>query len=104
MALLVLSLSMICALTFVLLVTEVGGGIGVKARAQFLELLFENVSAFGTVGLSTGITPRLSVSGKIVIIVTMFIGRLGPLTLAYALQRRAAASHIRYPAEQIMIG
>ena len=47
---------------------------------EFLPLLFEAVSAFGTVGLSTGITAGISAAGKIVLILTMFIGRIGPLT------------------------
>lgn len=70
---------------------------------DFLQLCFEAVSAFGTVGLSTGITPALTPIGKIAIILTMFVGRLGPLTVAFALthQRRVT---FRYPEEKIMIG
>ena len=48
---------------------------------SFIQLLFEVVSAFGTVGLSTGITPDLSVAGKLVIIIVMFTGRVGAFTL-----------------------
>ncbi|MEW6771104.1 MAG: TrkH family potassium uptake protein [Bacillota bacterium] len=72
-------------------------------QKDFLPLLFETVSAFGTVGLSMGITPDLSPLGRFVIILTMFVGRLGPLTVAFALaQRRRAA--FRHPEEQIMVG
>lgn len=67
------------------------------------DVLFEQVSAFGTVGLSTGLTPKLSVAGKLWIVATMFVGRLGPLTLAvWALTRRAPG--VRYPEGRIMIG
>jgi trk system potassium uptake protein TrkH len=52
---------------------------------DFLDLLFDTTSAFGTVGLSTGIVPEMSVAGKAVLMIVMFIGRLGPLTLALAL-------------------
>jgi trk system potassium uptake protein TrkH len=67
------------------------------------DVLFEQVSAFGTVGLSTGLTPKLSGAGKLWIIATMFVGRLGPLTLAvWALARPAPA--VRYPEGRLMIG
>jgi trk system potassium uptake protein TrkH len=66
-------------------------------------LLFEQVSAFGTVGLSTGITPRLSQAGQLWIIITMFIGRTGPLTGVLLLLRRKAVN-IRYPEAKVMIG
>ncbi len=67
------------------------------------HLMFEQISAFGTVGLSTGITPRLSAAGKLWIILTMFIGRVGPLTAALAVLPRGPAG-IRYPEERVMIG
>ena len=70
----------------------------------FLQLLFETVSAFGTVGLSTGITPDLSVAGKVVIITTMFVGRLGPLALILALIARQQTRSYRYPLENVRIG
>ncbi len=62
--------------------------VGTQAFA-FRALLFEVVSALGTVGLSTGITPSLTVSGKLTLVVLMFVGRLGPLAIAYVLTRRA---------------
>lgn len=71
---------------------------------RFIDLLFETVSAFGTVGLSTGITPDLSISGQIIIMITMFIGRLGPLTLMLALVQRDKVSKYRYPQEVMRIG
>ena len=69
-----------------------------------LPVAFEAVSAFGTVGLSTGITPGLSEAGRIVIIVTMFVGRLGPLYVALALVQRQRPKDYRYPVESVRIG
>jgi trk system potassium uptake protein TrkH len=70
----------------------------------FMDILFEVVSAFGTVGLSTGVTGSLSFIGKIVITITMFIGRLGPMTLAVAFSRQAERQIVKYPEEQIVVG
>ena len=76
-----------------------------ERKFQFLEIVFETVSAFGTVGLSTGITPELSLLGKSVIIIIMFAGRLGPLTLFIALSKKKKEGNgIDYPYEKIMIG
>ncbi|KPL59476.1 TrkH family potassium uptake protein [Rossellomorea vietnamensis] len=71
--------------------------------ASFLSLVFEVVSAFGTVGLSMGITGSLSIVGKWVIIIVMFVGKLGPLTLAFSLSR-PDKEKIRYPKEDILTG
>lgn len=69
-----------------------------------IDVLFECVSAMGTVGLSRGITFALSDSSKIVLILTMLIGRVGALTLMMAVTRRAALSRFDYPSEQIVVG
>ncbi len=71
---------------------------------DFLALAFEVTSAFGTVGLSTGITPSLSPAGKLLIIVLMMVGRLGPLTVAIALAARETRTRFRYAPETVMIG
>ncbi len=88
-----------------LLVTETAGA-GASAGAGgpgMHDVLFEQVSAFGTVGLSTGLTPQLSTAGRVWIIATMFVGRLGPLTIAsWAFTRKRPG--IRYPEGRIMIG
>lgn len=68
------------------------------------RIAFEVVSAFGTVGLSTGITPQLSTVSKAVLIMTMFIGRVGPLTLIASIGFHAQPSLIRRPEERILIG
>ncbi len=70
----------------------------------YLDLLFETISAFGTVGLSTGVTPHLSMPGKILITLLMYLGRIGPLTMGLALARSFRRGKIVYPEARIMIG
>jgi len=70
----------------------------------FLRILFETVSAFGTCGLSTGITPQLTDFGKLLLSLTMLAGRLGPLTFAYALRPKDEKELYRYPEGRIIIG
>lgn len=70
----------------------------------FIALGFEVISAFGTVGLSTGITPLLSPFGRLVIILVMFVGRVGPLTAIAALTSRERALKGRLPEEHVTIG
>lgn len=72
-------------------------------KMTMMSLMFEQVSAFGTVGLSTGITPMLSQSSKMWIILSMFVGRIGPLTFAMIVSQRGVG-WIRYPEERLMIG
>lgn len=89
--------------TMALLMTELGEMSHITSRGKFFELLFEVVSAFGTVGLSTGVTPGLSQMGKIIITMVMFVGRLGPLVIAMAVSRESAPRYY-YAEESIMIG
>lgn len=89
---------------FLLDFTEGGDMPHSMVRGQFLEILFESVSAFCTVGLSTGLTPTLSNVGKWIIIALMFIGRLGPFVLIAALQSVQETPYYRLPEESIMIG
>lgn len=70
----------------------------------FIELLFEVCSAFGTTGLSMGITPELSTIGKIVIMILMFIGRIGILTFLYLLGKKERKANFHYPKERVIIG
>ena len=71
---------------------------------RWLALVFEAVSAFGTVGLSTGVTPLLTAAGKIVIITLMFTGRIAPLVLAVYLARPANPLLVRQPREELALG
>lgn len=76
----------------------------VGRKEDFLDLLFESISAFGTVGLSTGATSKLTFLGKIITILLMFSGRLGPLTIGIALQiRQKKKIKYEFPQEEIMI-
>lgn len=81
--------------TFVLLVSE---------KLPLSHVLFEVVSAFGTVGLSTGITPGLSNVGKVALMAVMLTGRIGPLTLALAIGQRGSRADYDYPEERVVIG
>ena len=83
-------------MTMLLSITEKGH--------DFMMYLFEATSAFGTVGLSMGLTPELSPIGRILIIFTMFAGRLGPLTIAFAITKRRKPDAFRHPKGNIMIG
>ncbi|MFN3973700.1 MAG: TrkH family potassium uptake protein [Dehalococcoidia bacterium] len=74
-----------------------------EPQGDFLSFLFEVVSAFGTVGLSTGVTPQLSIAGKVVIILTMLVGRLGPMSLALALIARERPAVLRFAQEPVRI-
>ncbi|MDQ7040112.1 MAG: TrkH family potassium uptake protein [Rhodothermus sp.] len=89
--------------SFVLTATEIEHG--VTAPGSFLKYLFEAYSAFGTVGLSMGVTPSLSTVGRWIIILLMFIGRVGPLTFAAALtMRRHRTPQFRYAYEDVVVG
>ncbi len=96
-AMLVVSTGLVAAAVglFVLLVTE---------DQPLLPTIFEVFSALGTVGLSLGLTPDLTPVGRIVIIVLMFVGRLGPLTLASSLTGDAREPRVRLPRGRILIG
>jgi trk system potassium uptake protein TrkH len=71
---------------------------------DFIAIMFEAASALGTVGLSCGITPALTTAGKIIIIITMLIGRLGPLTLLAVLTFNIKPARYNYPTESVVVG
>lgn len=75
-----------------------------SGSGSFMDLLFESVSAFGTVGLSTGVTGLLSAGSKLVLVVAMFVGRLGPLTVFLRLSQTPREDKVRYPREAVMVG
>lgn len=95
MAIISLSIGWILVTTFCLLITE--------SRWEFFDIFFEVVSAFATLGISTGITPFLSLTGKIFIIITMIIGRIGSLTVMLALRRKPETQEYQYPEERVML-
>jgi trk system potassium uptake protein TrkH len=98
-AIAIIVISLIIVSFFILLMMRL------EPEHDFLALFFEVVSAFATVGLSLGITPYLSIAGKFAMIVLMFIGRVGPLTLALAIgQKRKEDGKVEYPEGRIMIG
>jgi trk system potassium uptake protein len=76
----------------------------VVERHEPLAIVFEVVSAFSTTGLSTGITPHLGIAAKLVLILTMLVGRIGPLTAAVALSARLRDRHYQLAEERVMIG
>ncbi|MFM8985075.1 MAG: TrkH family potassium uptake protein [Planctomycetia bacterium] len=86
-----------------LLAVESSGTLSARPR-WFLEALFECISALGTVGLSTGITPTLTDPGKLVLVALMLLGRLGPITAAVALARERRTYQPRFPEEEPLIG
>jgi trk system potassium uptake protein TrkH len=87
-----------------ILVIVVTMALTITEQTDFMKVLFEVTSAFGTVGLTTGITPSLSTAGKCWLILTMFAGRVGPITLALAIAMRARKANIQYPEAKIIIG
>ncbi|MFL6556312.1 MAG: TrkH family potassium uptake protein, partial [Bacillus sp. (in: firmicutes)] len=89
-------LFLVILMTLILTISERG--------QDFLAIVFEVTSAFATVGLSMGLTPELSPLGKALIIFTMFAGRVGPLTIAYAVTARRNPDPFRYPKGKITIG
>ncbi|MFJ6208405.1 TrkH family potassium uptake protein [Lysinibacillus sp. NPDC092081] len=91
-----------CGMMIVVLVTI---SLSITEQSHsFMMYLFEATSAFGTVGLSMGLTTELSPVGRLIIILTMFAGRLGPLTIAFAITKRRKSEAFRHPKGNIMIG
>ena len=99
------SAALIMVVSLLILISEiVGGGDILMDRDYFVSSIFEVVSAFGTVGLSMGITNELNSMNKMLLIFTMFIGRLGPLTFLLALQKRISKASIKFAEENIIVG
>jgi trk system potassium uptake protein TrkH len=88
-----------------LILTSLGGSsVGDAEPAPFLAILFDSVSAYSTNGLSAGGLTNIGSWGELVVVITMFVGRLGPLTLALVLFRREPNELYRYPSEEVTIG
>jgi trk system potassium uptake protein len=95
LAIALLSVAFVFAVAYLLAATE---------QVLFLPVLFETVSAFATVGLSTGATPRLSLAGDMIIVATMLVGRLGPLTLAVLFAGQLTVPRVRYARDTVRVG
>ena len=91
-----IGLSLVIVVTMLLSYTEKG--------ASFMALFYEAVSAFGTAGLTLGLTSELSNIGKVLIIFLMYLGRVGPLTVVLSITRKRINSGIKYPEGKILIG
>jgi trk system potassium uptake protein TrkH len=94
----------VAIITSVLLIAGKGNLPPVESRHFFVEYLFDTVSAFGTVGLSMGVTPKLNDIQKYALILMMFAGRVGPLTLAFSLSRGAGGRSLTFAEEGVMVG
>ncbi|HNX75422.1 MAG TPA: TrkH family potassium uptake protein [Candidatus Rifleibacterium sp.] len=90
-----ISTVLVAVFVFLLILTE---------DHQLIQLIFEAISAFATVGLSTGITPILSIPGKLLIVALMFIGRIGPLTMALSITAQETRINIQYPETRVLVG
>lgn len=95
-------LAVVC-ITLLLSITQGEQIIHPRDRGLFIGYLFESVSALGTVGLSMGVTPTLNTAGKLLIIILMFIGRVGLVTLAYGMVRPGKQRGLEYASEDVMI-
>ena len=104
MTLTIFAFVLILVSVFVLTVTEGANLPHQLVRGKFMELFFEASSAFGTVGLSTGLTPRLSTPGKFIIMLLMFVGRLGPIVFLTILQAWQTREHFRRAEKSMLIG
>jgi trk system potassium uptake protein TrkH len=89
------SVFLVLIFTMILCITE---------KADFLMILFETTSAFATVGMSMGLTPELTIFGKVLLSIVMLAGRVGPLTVAFALSWDRQKKHFRYSEGKIIIG
>jgi trk system potassium uptake protein TrkH len=88
----------------ILMMIEQSGQSHREQKDSFLDLLFEVTSALGTVGVSTGITPTLSIPGKIVIMLLMFVGRLGPVSVMVAMSRTRRQPKVEFAHEEPLVG
>ncbi len=100
-------LAIVIGVTILTITTDVeqlGAAKGLHRHFTFMDMFFETVSAFATVGLSTGLTPHLDLSGKLCITCLMFIGRLGPMWLLTTLQSLQSEPKYRWPETDMPIG
>ncbi|NLY20115.1 MAG: Trk family potassium uptake protein [Tissierellia bacterium] len=95
LAIIVIAISLIIMITLILSITE---------DFSYIDILYETVSAYGTVGVTKGITPELSNIGKIILSCTMYIGRVGSLTMAFAFGRKLKLTKLSYAETNISVG
>jgi trk system potassium uptake protein TrkH len=95
---------LVCFVVAVLLLASDHARGPAESRHLFVEYIFETVSAFGTVGLSMNLTPDLNTPQKLAVILMMFAGRVGPLTLAFSLSRMMGRKGLTYAEEGVMVG
>lgn len=102
----VLAFGLVTAAIFVLTTSDIGNVPHDQVKHGFLMYMFEAVSAFNTVGLSMGVTPILTPVGKWVVILLMYVGRVGPLTFAAAVALKGSerSKHFRYAYEDVVVG
>jgi trk system potassium uptake protein TrkH len=103
-AIFIIAVFFICLMAFFLLITQPEGRITPESEGYFLKYLFETVSAFGTVGLSLGVTSNLNFLGKLILIITMYVGRVGLLTVAYGIARERLVGPYQFAEENVMVG
>lgn len=97
------SLTMICVTLTLLLFFTLALNIA-EAETDFMTCLYEIASALGTVGLSKNLTPNLSTIGKIIVIMTMYVGRVGPITMAVGFNIKGKKALLEYPEEDVLVG
>ena len=95
-AVIILAIIMVLVATIILLITE--------PQASLMQIVFEIASAFGTCGMTLGITGDLSTTGKIVIMLLMFIGRVGLISFLYSIGGKTKKTKFYYPKERVIIG
>ncbi len=103
-AVIISSTALVILAASALMAIETYGAEPLESRNQFLAILFETISAFGTVGLSIGQTPLLSDPGRVIVSLVMLMGRTGPLTLALAISMRRERGEYRFAEENVMVG
>jgi len=109
-----ISVFIVIMATWLLLITEdletekhISNEVSAQFNLSFMDIVFEVVSAFATVGLTLGITTKLSLAGRLIIIMLMIIGRLGPITISIALfkkHKEIKQSKVQYPQGNVLIG
>jgi trk system potassium uptake protein TrkH len=104
LSLVMTALLFVALASFLLLAVQLRGMPAAASRGVFLEYTFEAISAFATVGLSLGATAKLVPAGKMIVILLMFVGRVGLLTVAFTMIRRSREDAVQYAEENIMIG